>query len=125
MRHHRSQHRGITLVEVLVALAIVAVSLMAAGQAYSQWLNSSAFLNERVLASLCAQNTLTAWSLRSQPPALGQATVDCEQDGLLFRVKTDVQSTANPAFRRAQLEVFGPSSPEQALIRVTTAVGKP
>lgn len=125
MRHNRSQHRGITLVEVLVALAIVAVSLMAAGRAYSQWINSSASLNERMLGSLCAQNALTAWSLRNQLPALGSATSDCEQDGVVFRVNTDVQGSANESFRRVHLEVFGPSSANQALVRITTAVGKP
>lgn len=125
MHRNPSSQLGINLVEVLVALAVVAVSLVAASQAYSQWLHSSAFLNERMLASLCAQNTLTAWSLRSQPPALGPTTHDCEQDGAVFRVKTDVQGTANESFRRARLEVFGPSSPEQALVRITTAVGKP
>lgn len=120
----RIRAQGMTLVEVLVALAVVAVSLLAASRAFSQWIYGSQFLHERMLASVCAQNTLTQWQISRELPPVGTLAKSCEQDGRVFQVQTEISTTRNPMFRRAQLRVLGPSS-DAVLVTITTAIAKP
>lgn len=118
------KYRGMTLIEVMVALSIVAISLMAASKAYSLWIYGGRQLQERVLAHVCAQNTLAQWRLSPELPAVGDYSFSCEQDGLTFQVQTDIRMTSSPKFRRASLRVVGPTSPGTALFFITTAIGK-
>ena len=78
----RSQARGFTLVEVLVALAIVAIALMAGLQATSALTRNAARQTDVVLAHACAENELVKVRLSRQMPAIGDARVLCEQKGL-------------------------------------------
>lgn len=125
MRCDAHRARGMTLVEVLVALAVVAVSLMAASRAFSQWIYGSQYLHERMLASICAQNTLTTWQLSRELPPVGALDSTCEQDGRVFQVQTEISTTPNPTFRRAQLRILGPTSTDAVLVTITTAIAKP
>lgn len=121
---HRKFAQGMTLIEVLVALTVVAVSLLAASQAFSQWVYGSQYLHERMLASICAQNTLTQWQLSRELPTVGNAIAACQQDGRAFTVNTRVTTTRNQKFRRVSIDVTGPTS-EWTLFTLTTAIAKP
>lgn len=117
--------KGMTLVEVLVALTVVAVSLIAASRAFSQWIYGSQYLHERMLASICAQNTLTQWQLSRELPSVGTFTASCKQDGANFQIDTEVNTTANHKFRRAKIYVVSPTSSDLVLVNITTVVSKP
>ena len=54
----RKLPRGFTLVEVLVALAITAIALMAGAQATGALMLNAARQSEVLLAHLCAENAL-------------------------------------------------------------------
>ena len=64
--------RGFTLVEILVALAIVAVALTAGMRALAQAADSATALKARTLALWVAQNRLAAAQIATPWPALGQ-----------------------------------------------------
>ncbi len=80
------RQRGFTLIEVLVALVIVAVAMSAAVRASGQMNQSNALLRDRSLALLAAQNQLadirlrgTAKDQRMQRCDQGRLKLSCEQ----------------------------------------------
>jgi general secretion pathway protein I len=97
--------RGFTLVEVLVALAILAVALAAASRTAIAMTNSSHGLRERLLASWVAQNRLAELQARRAWPALGMREGEAEQAGLPLTWRETVQGTPNAAFRRVEISV--------------------
>lgn len=117
----RNSRRGFTLVEVLVALAIVAITLIAGLQASAAMTRNGQRQADRVLAQLCAENTLAQIRLSRQLPDTGERTVTCEQGGRTLTVTADVQPTPNPNFRRVQARV---SHDGLNLLQLTTVIGR-
>jgi general secretion pathway protein I len=120
---HR-HHRGFTLIEVLVALAIVAVALAAGMRAVAQSADTATELKQRTLALWVAQNRLAAAQLASAWPAAGEQRGDAEQAGVAFHWRETVTTTPNPAFRRVEIVVAAPAAPDYALARLVGYVGR-
>ena len=119
--HTASRPQGFTLIEVLVALGIVALALMTGLQASSNLSNNAQRQSQTLLAQICADNTLSALRLSRQLPGLGDTEQDCVQGGQSFRVRLQVQGTPNPSFRRLDAHVFAERTP---VLRVTTVLGR-
>lgn len=115
------QQRGFTLVEVLVALGIVAIALMAGLQATTALTRNALRQSDIVLAQLCAENELVAARLSRQMPSVGDSTVTCEQAGRQLTVALIVRPTPNPSFRRVDAQVLDGSN---SILRVSTIVGR-
>lgn len=113
--------RGFTLVEVLVALAIVAIALMAGLQATSALTRNAARQTDVLLAHLCAENELVKVRLSNQMPSIGDATLGCEQGGRRYDVTVSVMPVPNPQFRRVDAQVFESGLP---VLRLSTIVGR-
>ena len=117
----RPKPPGFTLVEVLVALAIVAVSLISASQVGGAWVLNANRQWQYQLAQVCADNALIALRLSSQLPGMGERSIDCTQAQREMRVALTVRATPNPSFRRVEAQVFEAQTP---LIRVQTVIGR-
>ena len=113
--------RGVTLIEVLVALAIVAIALLAGLQATNALTRNALRQAEVLLAQLCADNELVQVRLSRQMPAVGDASVRCEQAGRALDVSVVVRPTPNPTFRRVDAQVFSEGHP---VLRLSTIVGR-
>ena len=113
--------RGFTLVEVLVALAIVAIALMAGLQATAALTQHAQRQSDMVLAQLCAENELVKIRLLKQMPDVGDASVACQQAGRSLTVALAVRPTPNPNFRRVDARVLDGEAP---IWRLTTVVGR-
>lgn len=120
-RRRHGAARGFTLVEVLVALGIVAIALMAGLQATSALTRNAARQTDVVLAHLCAENELSRVRLSSQMPSIGDTRVACEQAGRRYDVAVTVSPTPNPQFRRVDAQVFEAALP---VLRLSTIVGR-
>lgn len=121
MPTQRAHVSGFTLVEVLVALAIVAVALMAGLQASSALTRNAQRQSDILLAQLCAENELVKTRLSRQMPAIGDSTQSCEQAGRTLTVAVAVRPTPNPTFRRVDAQVLDGSTP---VLRLSTIVGR-
>ncbi len=112
---------GFTLVEVLVALAIVAIALLAGTQAASTLTRNAQRQSDIVLAQLCAENELIKARLSRQMPSVGDSTEPCEQAGRQFTVNVIVRPTPNPQFRRMDAQVF---DADISILRISTIIGR-
>src|SRR5258708_1428614 len=113
-----SLRTGFTLVEVLVALAIVAVALAAGFRSVAQSAESATMLKGRTLALWVAQNRLATAQLETPGPAVGERDGNQTQAGALFVWHEAVVGTPNPAFRRVEITVADAGRPEYVLARL-------
>ncbi len=113
--------RGFTLVEVLVALGIVAIALTAGLQATGAITRHAERQSDMLLAQLCAENALTQVRLARQLPGVGDNQTACEQAGRKLAVSLVVRPTPNPNFRRVDAQVLDGEVP---IWRVSTVVGR-
>ena len=104
----RRETSGFTMVEVLVALAIIAVALAASLRAVGSLATGEADLHRRLLAGWSADNELAQLRLSHVFPDIGSRSFDCSQGNLKLVCTQRVTATPNPIFRRVEMFVSTP-----------------
>jgi general secretion pathway protein I len=94
------RHRGLTLIEVLVALVVVAITLVTGLKAAGALTANAQRVVDVTAAQWCAENQLIALKLSRQFPGAGDSDFSCEQLGRSYPGKLVVRPTPNPSFRR-------------------------
>jgi len=117
----RRHSLGFTLIEVLVALGIVAIALTAGLKASAALGRNAQRQSDVMLAEMCAENELIKLRLARQMPGVGDTAVTCEQAGQPLRVQASVRPTPNPNFLRVDMQVFDVAG---SLYQVTTVMGR-
>ncbi|QJW85497.1 type II secretion system minor pseudopilin GspI [Ramlibacter terrae] len=112
---------GFTLIEVLVALSIVAIALVAGAQATAALTNNAQRQADVLLGHMCAENELARLRLARQLPGVGDNESTCEQAGRVYQLRVTVSPTPNPSFRRIDAQVFDGSTP---ILRLSTIRGR-
>ncbi|HTJ07486.1 MAG TPA: type II secretion system minor pseudopilin GspI [Caldimonas sp.] len=114
--------RGFTLIEVLVALAIVAVTLGAGIKAAGSLTSNTARLAEVTAGQWCADNQLTAIKLAHQYPDIGDSDFSCDELGRTYAGRLVVRPTPNPNFRRVDARVLDADG--RLVVLISTIVGR-
>ena len=125
---HSGQHAaaaGFTLIEVLVALGIVAIALMAGLRSTDALTRNASRQSTQWLAQICAENEFSRLRLSRQVPPIGESQVACAQANLNLQVNLSVQVTPNPNFRRVDARVVQVKGPETTpLLQLSTIMGR-
>jgi general secretion pathway protein I len=112
---------GFTLIEVLVALGIVAVALLAGLKATGSLSRNAERQTLSMLGQICAENELIALRLRRQLPDTGNNSIECTQVGKVLLVELSVRPTPNPNFRRVDARVMNEG---EYVLQLSTVMGR-
>ena len=118
MYGHRNE-QGFTLIEVLVALAIIAVAMAAAVRVAGLMTQSNGLLRDKSMALLAAQSRLAEVRLEGGLRS-GKKTFECDQGRLKLRCEQTV-SVDGPLFQISVL-VLDASREAPPLARLATQV---
>lgn len=120
---NRLRGAGFTLIEVLVALAIVAVALGAGLRAAGVLTDNAQRLADVMAAQWCAENQLTNLRMARMFPGVGDADFSCEQLGRSYPGKLVTRPTPNPSFRRVDAVVSDANG--RPLLTLSTVLPRP
>lgn len=121
----RRQQRGFTLLEVLVAVAIVGLGMIAVFAQLNQSLLSASFLRERTLAHWVAVDRLTELRLVGEFPPVGERSDDIEFGPHRWRYTLRVAETPGANLRRIDITVALRDSPDRVAATLVGFLGQP
>jgi len=116
--------RGFTLIEILVAVAILAVALAATTRAAGVATDGALETRHRLLATWAAENRVSEMRARRVFPNTGSTQYTAEQAGLGLTIVEEVSNTANPTIRRVDLSVADARDPGRVLTKLTAYVAQ-
>src|SRR3989442_4999831 len=97
---------GFTLVEILVALAVLAIALTATARSLGAALDTTAALRDRTLARWVAEDRLAELELRREWPALDVNEGDADIGGRAVRRRQETGLTPAVRMRRVEVSMF-------------------
>ena len=118
----RQRAGGFTLIEVLVALTIVAITLGAGIKAAGALTGNTQRLGDVTAAQWCADNQLTGLRLSGLTPPIGDSDFTCTQLGQSYNVRLVARPTPNPLFIRVDAQVA--NSAGQPILNLSTVLRK-
>lgn len=119
---NRTTRSGFTLIEVLVAMAIVAIALGAGLRAAGVTADNADRLAKVSAAQWCADNALTGLRLARQMPGIGDADFACDELGRSYKGQLQTRPTPNPNFRRVEAVVSDDAG--TPLVTLSTVFGR-
>jgi general secretion pathway protein I len=115
----RAEGTGFTLIEVLVALAIISIALLAALRAAGQGTANLDDLRARLLAGWVAENLLAVHRARGDWLPTGIQRGVEREGGIEFGWREEIVATPHPAFRRIDVFVFAAPGEARTLAHFT------
>ena len=121
-RASRRKLAGFTLIEVLVALVVVGLGMLAVIQTVSSTANTSFYMREKTLAHWIAMNKLTEVRLQPSPPPIDKSSDEVEMAGRDWRWTMEVKQTPVESIRRIEIRVRPSGAPAPSSRAVVTGV---
>lgn len=121
----RRAGRGFTLVEVMVAVVIVAVGMGAAILSVNQNVYNASYLRDKIMASWVAENRLTELRLSGTTPKVEQTSGDAEMGDVRWLWRQKVSETGVANLLRVDIEVTSELEPQGTLVSLSGFVGVP
>ena len=111
-RRVNTRPAGFTLLEAMIALAIVALGMMAVNTQLNRYVMSTVYIEQKTLASWIAANVLTNFSVAPQWPPLGPTEDDVEFAQRQWIWRAEVSATPVDNLRRVDVAIFLDDDPE-------------
>lgn len=125
MDHRPRAEHAFTLIEVLVALAVIAIGLLAVVAVAARSGRIQAGLEDRALAGWIAENRLTQLRLSPEWPAIGDSDDDLTFADRKWHWEVTVDGTPDKDLRRVTVKVALAASPHQPYSVLVGFIGKP
>jgi len=113
--HSATSQRGFTLVEVVVALAIVVVSFMALYGVIMQMVNATTLMQEKTIASWIAFDQITELRLKTELPDSAKSNGVKEMAGVTWLYSVELRSTGSDTIRQVIVTVAPENEPDRTL----------
>ncbi len=104
--------KGFTLIEVVVAVAVIAVGLMGTIKTIGTVTKNTAYLNERVIATWVAQNAMARYELNLEDDADKETTGTEEVAGIEWHWSKKLVTTQDPGIQRVEIDVRRDDKPD-------------
>ena len=121
----RSSGKGFTLLETLVALAIVALGMMAVHTQLNRYAVSATFIENKVLASWIASNRIAELSVAAEWPPLGESRDEVEFARRTWIWSSQISTTPVENLRRIDVSVALGDEPQRILHTVSGLLEQP
>lgn len=115
-------YMGFTLIELIVALAVLAIGMTAALHATTQAGHAGSFLKQRTIAHWVASNHAAELSINREWPRPGISTGTETMAGQTWHWETEVESTEIPELRLVTIKVTLDGEEKASLV---TFLGRP
>ncbi|WP_017906468.1 type II secretion system minor pseudopilin GspI [Pseudomonas asplenii] len=119
-----SRQQGFTLIEVLVALTIIAVAMSAAVRVAGLMTQSNGMLRDRSVALLAAQSRLAELRLEGRL-GNGRQSFECDQGRLALRCDQTIGPGGSPRLLRVEILVSDRRHEGPPLARLETLMSRP
>lgn len=116
----RVAERGFTLIEVIVALIVVALGMLGVIQAVSQTASNSGYLRDKTIAHWVAMNRLTETRLQKNAPAVDKTSDEVEMAGRKWKWTMNVTQTQVETLRRIDINVRPAEASENSSMAFVT-----
>jgi general secretion pathway protein I len=117
--------RGFTLLEVVVALAVVSLGIIAAFNLIVQISAGALHMKEKTFASWIASNEITRLRLSGEFPDVSQFDGDVEFAGSDYRWRATVSETGVDDLRRIDIDVAYADDPDTVIGRSVGFIAPP
>ncbi len=125
MNRRPAHERGFTLLEVLVALFVVALGMGAVFMQLNQYAIGATYVRDKTLASWIASNRLTEMSIDRSWPELGERSDTVEFADREWRLEIQTSETDVENLRRVDISVAFEDNPDEALHQVSALIEPP
>ena len=122
--HFARTDRGFTLIEVLVALVIIAVALGAIMSASGSQAQQTAYLKHKTLAHWVAMNEMTKLQLEETWPAIGEKKGSSSMANTEWFWLRTVKETVGDDARQVEFQVFSSANRKKSLTKLIGAANK-
>lgn len=116
----RQSTAGFTLIEVLVALIVVGLGMLAVIQTVSQTASNTSYIRDKTIAHWIAMNQLTQVRLQPNAPAIDKSSDELEMAGRKWRWTMEVKQTPVESIRRIEVNVRPSDAPEKSSLAYLT-----
>jgi len=116
---------GFTLLEVMVALVIVSLGMMAVNTQMNRYAMTAKYMEDKTLASWIGSNKITELSVQQEWPEIGGSNEEVEFAGRLWFLETEVSATEVENIRRVDVDITYADRPEVLIHRISGLIEPP
>lgn len=114
----KNRNKGFTLIEVMVALTIIAISLGALLSTSGSQASSATYLKQKTLAHWVAMNEMSELIMKHTFPDLGDKQGDAEMAGHTWYWTRTTKATEDKKARQVEITVYSDREREDSLTRL-------